>query len=159
MKGTRKNQKTIEFIADCMLGKLARWLRILGFDTLYYARADDAELADIAARERRVLLTRDTRLIERKNITRFILIHHDDVQSQLKQVIVELGLCIEPSPEMRRCPACNGLLRETDRSSVTGRVPLHIYRSRTRFRQCSGCGKIFWKGSHYDKISQKIRRM
>jgi uncharacterized protein with PIN domain len=146
----------LEFIADCMLGRLARWLRILGFDTLYYPAIDDAVLADIAEKENRTILTRDTRLTERKNVKRFLLIGHDDIQMQLKQVVSAYQLPIAPSIESMRCPACNGHLTTAEKSSVKGRVPLYIYRSRDRFKKCAGCGKIYWKGSHYEKIRAKI---
>jgi uncharacterized protein with PIN domain len=157
MTKDREKTEKPEFVADCMLGRLARWLRILGFDTLYYPAIDDGTLSQLAEKENRIILTRDTGLTKRKNVKNYLMIEDDDLQSQLKQVIASYHLQVAPSIESMRCPLCNGPLRDTDRDFVKGRVPLYIYRSRDRFKHCPGCGKIYWKGSHYEKILDRIQ--
>jgi len=147
------------FVADCMLGRLAKWLKILGFDVLYFSRAEDSDLVDIARREGRVLLTRDTGLIERtaKRPNR-LFVRSDDWEDQVVQVLDDLGLWDEVRPNTR-CLVCNlplkALAREQARNLITPYVSEHA----SSFAICPGCGRVFWQGTHYGDMERKIERL
>ncbi len=142
----------MRFLCDAMLGRLAHWLRLLGYDAVYSA-ADDHELARQARAEDRVLLTRDTLLAERRGI-RALLITSDAPDDQLRQVIQEFGL--SQTRALSRCPKCNTLLREIQKPAVQDRVPPYVYEHHTAFQECPGCGRIYWQGSHWQRIQDRL---
>ncbi len=143
------------FIADAMLGRLARWLRMLGFDTLYYADIEDHAVMRIAREQDRVILTRDSDF-RKKGMGPCLFIKSDHVEEQLQQVVTELRLSL---PATRRCPECNGSLMLKDRRMIQSEVPEYIYHSHETFHQCSACGRIYWEGSHFSKFSLRIREL
>jgi hypothetical protein len=145
----------MKFLADEMLGKLAKWLRILGYDTLYYNRLPDDELLRIAAEEQRLILTRDTRLIQRKLAKNYLLIRHDHWLDQLKQLATELQLDIR-SNLLTRCCRCNQLLEAVQKSSVQIRVPPYVYHTQSHFRQCPLCRRIYWPATHVANIVKQL---
>ncbi|MFZ5997913.1 MAG: Mut7-C RNAse domain-containing protein [Nitrospirota bacterium] len=147
----------ILFIADVMLGSLARWLRIAGFDTLYYRHIDDRDLIRIAKQQQRILLTRDTNLTRRRMEDRFLLIHSEDTFEQLKEVLRALNIHeLSFSP---RCPQCNGMLEAVTKESVFDDVPDHVMLTVDSFFKCAGCGKVYWKGSHKRRIDMKMKEL
>ncbi|GAB4390604.1 MAG: Mut7-C RNAse domain-containing protein [Thermodesulfovibrionales bacterium] len=134
----------MKLIADAMLGRLARWLRLLGFDTLYHRDMGDNELLRLARREGRTILTRDTHLLERCAAA-CVFVRSEDLDEQLAQVVSELGL--RPS-RPGRCANCNGSLRDVaEKAEVSGLVPDHVYLTHGRFTRCEGCGNVYWEGS------------
>src|SRR5690349_1904999 len=134
-----------KFIADVHLGKLARTLRLLGFDTVYKNSLTAAELMGIALEEERVLLSRNTLLPKKNASLRFLLIHDENPLQQIKQVIEELNLTyFEP---FSRCLVCNALLNVVSKESVLGDLPLNTAKYFDLFWQCSNCKRIYWKGS------------
>ena len=147
------------FVADCMLGRLAKWLKILGFDVLYFSKAEDKDLADLSRREDRVLLTRDTGLIEKtaKRSNR-LFVRSDGWEDQVVQVLDDLGLWDEVRPNTR-CIECNlplkALARERARNLVTPFVSEHA----SSFAICPGCDRVFWQGTHYGDMERKIERL
>jgi uncharacterized protein with PIN domain len=142
-----------KLLCDHMLGTLARWLRILGFDTAYPKPLKDEDLAGLAAREERILLTRDKGLASKKGI-RALYISSDVLEEQVGQVLRELRLSIQ-NP-MSRCPLCNTPLEEAKREEVAGRVPEGVYQRQEEFWRCPVCDKYYWQGTHWDKMSRKI---
>jgi len=146
------------FVADVMLGRLAKWLRIAGFDVLYSNRFTDDELVAISNVEGRVLLSRDTRLLVRKAVREFIYLKSQDIQKQLRQVFETLQIARLPSP-LTRCLSCNDSLIETSRESVRDRVPPFVYQTQLRFKSCPGCGKIFWAGTHRSAVIQTLQKL
>ena len=146
----------VRFLADEMLGRLAKWLRILGYDTAYLSPADDNALVRLARAEGRVLLTRDTELSRRRGL-RVILIESERVEEQVRQVLDDLGLTTEGS--FSRCPVCNIPLEEVDKAAVAARVPPYILRTHERFSHCSGCGRIYWRGTHWARMRKRIEAM
>lgn len=140
-------------LADGMLGRLARWLRILGYDTAYDPRLDDNELVRRARAEGRWVLTRDRELAGRRGV-RSLLIESEDLASQLAQVRSQLGRARE-SP-FSRCPVCNTVLEEASLEQVQGRVPHFILRSHSRFRRCPSCDRIYWPGSHWRRMQERV---
>jgi len=142
------------FVADTMLGRLARWLRALGYDTLYLRRASDLELLRIAREEGRLLLTRDTRLA-RTARAQGLLIQAEGLDAQLRQVVAALG----PSGGelLSRCLECNTPLEARTREEVMGVVPAYTLETQSEFYGCPGCGKVFWPGSHADRMLARLR--
>ncbi len=148
------------FIADAMLGKLAKWLRIIGYDTLYFKTIDDAELIKTAKQQQRVILTRDTLLANTKKATRVILIHSNYIDQQLKEIFVflkeETSTLFKLPP---RCVSCNVELIIATKQSALNRVPDYVFLKQKTFLICTNCGKIFWHGSHKKKIDETIKNL
>jgi len=145
----------LEFIADAMLGRLARWLRFLGFDTLYYSDISDSRLIRIAREQNRFVLTRDTRLVRIRAVKDYLLIRANDSYSQLLEVITTLNLR-EFNP-FSICVECNGqLTRISDKKEILDLVPEFVFLNFNLFLKCSNCGKIYWEGSHPQKFKEKL---
>jgi len=142
----------MKFAADTMLGRLARWMRLLGFDVLYPETVDDKELLKFA--DERIILTRDKELGKKENV---FLIKSVRIDEQLKQVMNELKL--EIKAPLSRCSVCNQILAEVEKSSVKALVPERIYNNHDTFWRCPDCNRIYWKGSHYDKIMDTVSRL
>jgi uncharacterized protein with PIN domain len=143
----------MRFIADAMLGRLAKWLRLLGFDTLYQPGISDRTLLRLAMEQGRVILTRDSHFL-RKDIENCLMVKSDFVQEQLSQIIEDLRL--EP-PSIGRCVNCNGELAEVgDKTDVRDSVPEYVYMSTNRFHRCARCGKVYWEGSHYSNFTGRL---
>ncbi len=145
----------IKFIADSMLGKLAIWLRILGYDTLYFKDIDDASLLRKAKEEDRMLLTRDTLLIKRRGVKNYIFINDNEPFKQLRQVIAELKLKINKN-FLTRCIYCNEVLLLVSKNEVEGVVPEYVFENYNSFNQCRKCRKIYWRGTHFRKIEDRL---
>ncbi|ADT84241.1 Mut7-C RNAse domain-containing protein [Thermococcus barophilus] len=146
-----------KLIADMMLGRLARWLRLYGYDTVYGVKDDD-EIIEIAKKEGRIILTRDEELAKRaKNA---ILISSNKFEEQIKQ-LMELGFTFnELFPENARCPKCNGLIKEIPKEKIKDKVPPGVYEKYNEFYICTECGQIYWPGRQWQemvKIDKKLR--
>ena len=145
------------FLADAMLGTLARWLRLFGYDCLYLGGADDAHLARLAREEERWLLTRDRELAAVG--PRSLLIRAETLEDQLVEVLGRLQLRPDPSLQSARCAECNGGLEDVQRHEVTEEVPPHVHATAERFRRCSSCGRVYWPGTHGDRIRRRMERV
>jgi len=143
-------------IADVMVGRLARWLRILGFDVLYSNRFEDNEILRIASAEDRIVLTRDTGFASRVAPDRLIFIHHNDLESQVDEVLEKLGR--RDFRFLSRCVECNTALENVNKESVFQRVPPYVYLTQDGFAECPSCRRIYWRGTHVDRIADKVRR-
>jgi uncharacterized protein with PIN domain len=144
-----------------MLGSLARWLRILGFDTIYFRAIANNELIKIARQQERIILTRDTGIARRKQIHELILIHSNATLEQLKEVLSSKRLfpgsdALRLSP---RCPVCNGELALTQRETVADSIPEYIFLNATSFFTCKECGKVYWYGSHKKSIDFILKQV
>lgn len=145
------------FIADAMLGRLARWLRMLGFDTLYYKDISDAGLLKIARQQDRFILTRDTHFLQFKNLSDFLLISSNNTLEQLIETITALNI---KEFSISRCVKCNGVLvGSVEREEVKGLVPEHVYIHFDKFLKCGDCGSIYWEGSHMRRFRETIHRI
>jgi uncharacterized protein len=146
------------FFADSMLGKLARWLRTLGFDVEYEKDIDDSELVERAVREGRIILTRDTLLIKRRRIRGgYIFIESDSIGEQLRQLSAIYGTGFERF--LTRCLRCNALLEGVPRSGIEDKVPPYVYNTREKFMRCPRCGRIYWAGTHREKMLKALSRL
>jgi uncharacterized protein len=146
------------FIADVMLGRLAKWLRIAGFDVLYSNKYSDDELIAVSNRESRVLLSRDTRLLIRKSVREFIFLESQDIQVQLRQVFQTMRIH-DLSSLLTRCLSCNEPLVETARESVRSRVPPFVFETQSHFKSCPKCGRIFWAGTHRSAVVKTLEKL
>lgn len=145
----------MKFVADCMLGRLSRWMRILGFDVLYL-KEDDETIMAIAEKEKRVILTRDTRMGGKKFKCKIYYVKNDDWKKQLKEVLERFSLSKKIKP-YTRCPECNTILKIVKKERVKYLVPSFIYNQKNDFALCKKCGKVFWEGSHLDDMDRKIK--
>jgi uncharacterized protein len=143
----------MKFLADNMLGRLATWLRLLGYDTAYLPEADDHELARVARAEDRILLTRDVELTRRRGV-RHLLIESEQVNAQLRQVFHTLHLSTRDA--FSRCAACNIALEGVNKEPVREQVPPYVFQTQTRFLRCRRCGKVYWRGTHWARIVAQI---
>jgi hypothetical protein len=149
----------MRFAVDTMLGKLARWLRALGYDAAYDPGCEDASLLRLAREEGRVLLTRDTRLLLRRDLPQALFVRSDRLEEQVAQVRRELGPEAERDSPFSRCLECNGELVEAPPEEVRDLVPPYVYSTQKQFARCAGCGRIYWKGTHFPRIQQKIAKL
>lgn len=150
----------MKFLCDQMLGTLAKWLRLYGFDT-YFTNGNmkDDELLHIAKKENRIIITRDKELILRgkyKNL-KVIEISSTDLNVQIRNVLH--GKSINNNTILSRCSICNTILKEIKKNEVYNKVPAKIYENNEQFWFCYKCDKIYWIGSHYKKIINKINEI
>jgi uncharacterized protein len=144
------------FSADEMLGSLARWLRLMGYDTSYERDSDDSDILKRARLDDRTLLTRDKKLAERAK-GRGMYLDALDPDDQIKQVILAFGLTFDE--DLSRCTACNGELVIVGKEMASKGVPDGALRSNEQFYRCRSCGKFYWKGSHWKNIRKKMETL
>ena len=150
------NSGSARFVADTMLGRLARWLRILGYDTHYDPALDDDALLRIAQAEDRILLTRDHALARRGGPSAF-LIDHDDLLAQLQAIRQRFG--DPPDAPFSRCPVCNARLVPVPREAVAAYVPAFVWQQHERFHRCPSCDRIYWPGTHFERMQAVLRAL
>ncbi|HEX3000356.1 MAG TPA: Mut7-C RNAse domain-containing protein [Armatimonadota bacterium] len=146
------------FFADSNVGRLARWLRILGFDVSYDAAIADAELVRQALAEDRIILTRDTGVVQRRAARRCLFLHGNDTAAQLLQVLADCGLHPDPARFWSRCPADNTPLQPASKEEVRARVPPHTFRTHDQFFQCPRCRRVYWHGSHQERFQRLLQQ-
>lgn len=146
-----------KLIADAMLGRLARWLRLYGYDVIY-GLVDDDEILKIAEKEDRLVLTRDSGLAERSR--RVILLRSNKLEEQFEE-LKNFGFTFEELfPPNARCPKCNGLIRKAEKEEIKSKVPHNVYAKYNEFYVCTKCGQIYWPGRQWNemiKIDRKLR--
>ncbi len=146
------------FIADAHLGKLARHLRLLGFDTLFFNDVGDDRLVELSVAERRILLTRDRALLMRRELTHGCFVHAIDPDEQLAELLHRLDLFRAVAP-FTRCTVCNGRLLGVEKPQVLPLLPKRVAELYTEFWRCSDCAKIYWKGSHYRQLATFVESL
>ena len=146
-----------KFIADDMLGKLAKWMRIMGCDVDYLRSISDKELVERAEGSGRIILTRDTLLIKRRKAkNNHFFVQSDSYQEQLRQVIKHFS--IDPYANfLTRCLLCNRLLADINKELVENKAPEYVYETQESFKTCSSCSKIYWQATHKDKMMEQLK--
>ncbi len=148
-------EQSPRFIVDGMLGSLARWLRLLGYDADYDNRRDDAELVRLARAENRVLLTRDRELAGRRGV-QTLFIDSQVLDEQLAQVTAAFPRPAESAPA--RCSMCNTVLAPATPEELADRLPAYVLRKYHDFWRCPGCDRIYWPGSHWQSMRARLRQ-
>lgn len=142
-----------------MLGTLAKWLRILGYDTAYDNRINDDEIVERCVREGRIALTRDARLTERRLLRDSLLIESTELGAQLRQVLRHIGRESDPPRLLTRCVECNSVLETVGPESIQTLVPEYVFRTQRDFKQCPSCRRIYWGGTHREQIQRRLRKL
>ncbi len=147
----------VRFVVDSMLGSLARWLRILGYDTLYAKDWHDTQILETASKENRIIVTRDRGLYNRARRKKLRAVYvTSDVVKSLAILAQSIGLRLHVEPNRSRCPLCNATLREANKDEVKGRVPPRVLELYDKFWVCTGCGQVYWIGGHWRGIMQTL---
>jgi len=146
----------MRFVADAMVGTLAKWLRILGYDTCFDPDMDDHQLVRLARAEDRVLLTRDRELARRPGLN-VVFVTSESLDAQIGQVLTELSL--EPDRSFSRCPVCNEPLAEVDREAARERVPAYVAQTQESFSACPACQRVYWRGTHWQQMDEQLARI
>ena len=152
----------VTFLVDINAVKLARWLRLLGYDAEVLPGADDNRLIALALKESRVLLTRDTQIMLRRIVTtgklKALLLQYDDPKQQLNQVVAAIGLNYNFGP-FTRCLECNKPLVNRSKEEVRGLVPPYVFDTQVEFKQCSDCKRIYWRGTHWQNMNREMEHL
>ena len=151
--------QAMKFIADRMLGKLAKELRMLGYDVVYYRGENAYPLIKLAREEGRVILTRSTRFAPKRPEDRIVRIMEDRPSLQLRELIERKIITLLEEPPFSRCLVCNTLLHEILREEAEGMVPDFIFYQQRKFFRCPQCSRVYWQGSHQDHMKKRIERL
>jgi uncharacterized protein with PIN domain len=149
----------MKFLVDRMLGKLAKELRMLGYDTIYYRGEDAYPLIASARQEGRVILTRNTKLIPKRSEDRILRVTEDDPILQLKELIQKGHITLDEEQLFSRCLVCNVLLDPVTRDEAEGKVPDFIFHQQKEFFQCPQCERIYWQGSHQENMQRRLEEL
>ena len=148
----------MKFIVDGMLGKLTRWLRMLGHNVKYSNKLDDAQLIAIAKKEKRILLTRDLELYQQataKGVQAFYVDGKTEAE-RLAQIAKKFGISLEIDMAVSRCPKCNAQVKPTSKENVKGKVEETTFAHYNEFWECPKCGQIYWQGAHWTRIRRTL---
>jgi len=156
LSSPRPDPPELRFAVDCMLGSLAKWLLILGNDTLYLRKVEDSVLVARARAEDRILVTRDRRLTERRLARPFLLIGAERVIDQLREVVAAFDLRLDEDRLLSRCLRCNAPTLPIGSEAVRQEVPAYVLETQTRFRRCPSCSRVYWGGTHRDRMRQLL---
>jgi uncharacterized protein with PIN domain len=149
----------MKFLADRMLGKLTKELRMLGYDTLYYREENKYPLIQLARKEGRVILTRNNKLIPKGPEDQIIRIMEDKPSLQVRELIQKRVISMNEKILFSRCLLCNILLNEIPKSEVEGKVPDFVFYQQKEFFQCPQCLRIYWQGSHLENMQKKMEKL
>jgi uncharacterized protein with PIN domain len=144
-----------KFVLDCHLGKLVKLLRLAGFDCLYRRDFDDNEIIDISLKEKRIILTRDRGILKNNKVTHGCYVQSDKPKIQFREIITRLQLEERIQP-FSRCTICNGTIKFVEKESIQEVLQPLTRKYFNTFYRCEGCGRIYWEGSHYEKMSAFI---
>lgn len=146
------------FLVDRMLGRLVKWLRILGYDTAYLPQLSPQGLMREGRHQGRLILTRDTRFLRQKNAPPFIFIQADRFRDQLRQVVTSCQL--DPARFLfTRCSDCNEPLDVIAKEKIQAQVPTYVWETQSEFHQCPGCHRVYWGATHKEHVQAELQRM
>ncbi len=149
----------MKFLADSSLGRLSKWLRILGYDTVYWRGEADRSFLRKAEREGRAVLTRRKDVLARQHPGLVLFVENDRVEVQIEEVLEKLDLRPEQKTLFTLCLRCNESLKEAKPEDVRPLVPDYVFRTQCEFRMCPGCGGVFWPGTHRDRAMKTMARL
>ena len=151
----------LKFIADNNVGKLAKWLRMMGYDTLFFDGSNDARMISIALAEERVVLTKDTQIMKRGVITKgrvkAVLPQSDKPELQIRQVVDSLNLDCQFKP-FSICLECNQPLEQRSKEQVKDQVPPYVFQTQNQYMECPNCHRIYWRGTHWQRMREKLNK-
>ena len=150
----------MKFVADGMLGKLTRWLRMLGQDVEYFKQLEDSELLDIARNEHRILLTRDMELYQRAT-AKGIQVYYLDGKTEpekLAEIAIRFEMPLKIDMEKSRCPMCNSKIESIPKEQMKGKLEGNTFANYDSFWRCPKCGKIYWQGAHWGRIRDTLEK-
>lgn len=139
-------------IVDAMLGRLAKWLRLAGYDAAYWRDGSDEALIAAAQAEERLIVTRDRQLVGRRGV-HAVFITSERLDEQIAEVRATVGGAPQP---FTRCPECNGRLAELAHAAARDLVPTYVWHTQTEFHRCAGCGRVYWKGTHWPAVAARL---
>jgi uncharacterized protein with PIN domain len=145
----------MKFVADKMLGRLARWLRLLGYDVAYGPHLSGQGLIRAARREGRIVLTRDRKIARLSHPPPLLLLESERFRDQLRQVVETFALGLDAL--FTRCSLCNLPLEPLPKESVRDRVPPYVFETQEKFSLCRSCGRIYWPATHHERIREELR--
>ena len=152
----------IKFIVDNNVGKLAKWLRIMGYDATLFSGEDDGRMVKVALAQNRVILTKDREVMKRRLVTsgklRAVLIESDDIEAQLHQVVEAFNLDYHFSP-FSICLECNQHLVEKDKDTARELVPPHVFKTQRLYMECPSCHRIYWRGTHWQAMNEELEKL
>ncbi len=152
----------IKFIVDNNVGKLAKWLRIMGYDALLFTEEDDGKMVKVALAQNRVILTKDTQIMRRRLVTsgrlRAILVEDSDAKAQLQQIVEALKLDFQFRP-FSICLECNQSLVERSKDEVRDLVPPYVFNAQSQYMECPSCHRIYWRGTHWQAMSRELEKL
>jgi uncharacterized protein with PIN domain len=150
------------FIVDHNVGKLTKWLRMMGYDSLFFNGSDDSHMVAQALAEGRVILTRDTEIMKRRVINsgrlKAVLIESEKPEQQMRQLLDTLDLMRQSRP-FTLCLECNQALIEKSREEVKDRVPPYVYQTQNQYMECPACHRIYWRGTHWEAMMRKLDKL
>jgi len=149
----------MKFLVDSSLGRLSTWLRILGYDTVYWRGAADRVFLRIAARQGRAVLTRRKDLLDRQHSGIVLFVENDRVEDQIVEVVGKLGLRPEPGKLFTVCLRCNESLKEASPGEVRPHVPDYVFRTQKSFRVCPKCRGVFWSGTQRERAMKTLEKL
>ncbi len=151
----------MKFIVDHNVGKLARWLRMMGYDALFFNGEDDSRMVVIALKQDRIILTRDTQIMKRGLVAsgrvKAILLKSDNPDLQMRQLTEELKLHCHSRP-FTLCLECNAPLVERTKEEVAGRVPPYVFKTQDKYMECPVCHRLYWRGTHWQAMTRTLNR-
>jgi uncharacterized protein len=149
----------MKFLVDSSLGRLSKWLRILGYDTVYWRGEADRSLLREAEKEGRAVLTRRKDMLKRNHSGIVVLVENARMEHQIGEVLKKLDLTPEPEKLFTLCLRCNESLKEAKPEQVRPLVPDYVFRTQQEFRMCPGCSGVFWPGTHRERIMKMLEKL
>lgn len=153
----------LKFIVDHNVGKVAKWLRMVGYDAVLFTGANDTDMVNAALTENRILLTRDTLIMQRRVATngqlKIILIESDRFEEQIQQIMHALKLDSHDFYPFTICLECNVPLVSKSKEDVKNSVPLYVFQTQMQYMECPVCHRIYWRGTHWQSMVRKIERL
>ena len=147
----------MKFLCDEMLGRLAKWLRVMGYDVLYLKNVEDEKIVENAIKEDRILLTRDKKLA--KKFKNSLYIEEKDLDSQIGEVVETFKIAKNEENFLSRCIICNVEIEEIEKEKIKGKVPENVFENFEEFWICKKCGRIYWAGTHWKNMKEKMEKI